>query len=736
MEKNVLLPKTSFTSKSEWKEREPKFLKFWKDENVFSTRNEKNNDGEFLLHDGPPYANGKLHLGHFLNKLLKDSFMKFNLMQGKKVNMRLGFDCHGLPTELEVLKLNPELSNDDTLLRKKYFSFSKNQMEKQLKQMEKWGLTCDWNPYYTTEKNYETKELEMLYFFLNKNLLYQEKRPVWYSPTSKSVLAESELEYKDVVDNTLYVKFPSEDFNFLAWTTQPWTLLGNKGLAVNPEMLYKKVLFNNELYVVEKEMNFDGDVVSEFLGSELVGKQYTNLFDNTSYTVVAADYVKSGSGTGVVHLCPMHGEDDFEALKVSYDNLVDSDGLLSNGVYWEDSFEMMKTLSLENNSYFKEEKYSHEYPFDWRSKRKVLMLLENQFFLDLKPMKRKVKATLENVVFSDEKSKKRLVNTVLSRERWCLSRQRKWGFPLALFLQEGKPFVNKESQEYLLELFKEKGSLVWFESSVEDLLPENLKHLKDTLVKYEFTMDVWFDSSVSWYSVMNGVSDMYLEGSDQSRGWFQGSLLTCLGKEKKSPFKQLFTHGFVLDADGKKMSKSLGNVVEVEELMKDWNSDVLRLWVYSSDVKSDVRWSKEKMEKCGEAYFKLRNTLKFMLGNLYGYNGEEFEKNEKDALGLSLSDELLNSCKSEMENMNLRGVYENLMNFVREYSSSYLDLELKSDLYEAEVTDEKRLRKQEVLYKGFLNMVKVLSYVTPYLAEDAYSNLSDNLRKEKSVYYL
>lgn len=662
--------------------------------------------------------------------------MKFNLMQGKKVNMRLGFDCHGLPTELEVLKLNPELSNDDTLLRKKCFSFSKNQMEKQLKQMEKWGLTCDWNPYYTTEKNYETKELEMLYFFLNKNLLYQEKRPVWYSPTSKSVLAESELEYKDVVDNTLYVKFPCEDFNFLAWTTQPWTLLGNKGLAVNSEMLYKKVLFNNEYYVVEKEMDFDGDVVSEFLGSDLVGKEYTNLFDNTNYKVVAADYVKSGSGTGVVHLCPMHGEDDFEALTVDSDNLVDSDGLLNNGVYWEDSFDMMKELSLENKSYFKDEKYSHEYPFDWRSKRKVLMLLENQFFLDLKPMKRKVKAVLEDVVFSDEKSKRRLVNTVLSRERWCLSRQRKWGFPLALFLEDGKPFVNKESQEYLVELFKEKGSLVWFESSVENLLPDSLKHLKDTLVKCEFTMDVWFDSSVSWYSVMNGVSDMYLEGSDQSRGWFQGSLLTCLGKEKKSPFKQLFTHGFVLDADGKKMSKSLGNVVEVEELMKDWNSDVLRLWVYSSDVKSDVRWSKEKMEKCGEAYFKLRNTLKFMLGNLYGYNGEEFEKNEKDALGLSLSNELLVSCKTEMENMNLRGVYENLMNFVREYSSSYLDLELKSDLYEAEVTDEKRLRKQEVLYKGLLNMVKVLSYVTPYLAEDAYSNLPENLRKEKSVYYL
>ncbi len=735
MKKEVLLPKTSFTSKSEWKEREPKFLKFWKEENVFAKRSEENTGDVFVLHDGPPYANGHLHLGHYLNKLLKDSFMKFYLIQGRKVNMRVGFDCHGLPTELEVLKLNPDLA-DDNLLRKKCYSFSKNQMEKQLKQMDKWGLTCDWNSYYTTDKEYKTKELEMFYYFLNENLLYQEKRPVWYSPSSKSVLAESELEYKDVVTDTLFVKFSCEDFYFLAWTTQPWTLLGNKGLGVHPEMHYKKVLLNNEYYVVEKNMDFDGEVVSEFLGSELVDKEYLNLFDNKNYKVVSAEYVRSGSGTGVVHLCPMHGEDDFEVLNVSYDNLVDNNGNLFNGVYWEDSFNMMKELSVDNKSYFKDEKYSHEYPFDWRSKRKVLMMLENQFFLDLKPMKSKVKEVLENVQFSDEKSKNRLVTTVLSRERWCLSRQRKWGFPLALFLQDNKPFVNKESQEYLTKLFSEKGSLVWFESSVEDLLPESLKHLKDDLVKCEFTMDVWFDSSVSWYSVLNGVSDMYLEGSDQSRGWFQGSLLTSLGKNNKVPFKKLFTHGFVLDAEGKKMSKSLGNVVEVEDLMKEYNSDVLRLWVYSSNVKGDVKWSKEMMEKCGESYFKLRNTLKFMLGNLYGYNGEEFEMSEKDLLGFEMAKNLELSCKLEMENMNLRGVYENLMNFVKEYSSKYLDLELKSDLYEAELNDTKRLKKQEVLFKSFVYLLKVLSYVTPYLAEDAYSNLNVNLKTKKTIFFL
>jgi isoleucyl-tRNA synthetase len=734
MEKNVLLPKTTFTSKSEYTAREPKLRKFWEENNVFQLRNEQNEE-EFNLHDGPPYANGKLHLGHFLNKLLKDSFMKFYLMQGKRVNMKLGFDCHGLPTELEVLKLNPELSNDENLLRRECYKFSRKQMDKQLKQMSKWGLTADFEKYFTTDRTYEHKELEMLFYFLNENLLYQEKRPVWYSPSSKSVLAESELEYKVVTDNTLYVKFPCEDFSFLAWTTQPWTLLGNKGLAVNPEMSYKKVLFENEYYVVEENYEL-GETVETFLGEELVGKTYLNLFDDKQYKVVSADYVRSGSGTGVVHLCPMHGEDDYETLKQTHNNLTDDNGCLFNGTHWEKSFEMMKELSLNNNSYFKEEEYEHEYPYDWRSKQKVLMQLENQFFLNLKPMKHQFKKVLNDLQFSDKKSKNRLVKTLLSRERWCLSRQRKWGFPLVLFLKNGKPFVNKESQEYLLDLFKENGSLCWFEMSVEELLPKSLKHMSDKLEKCEFTMDVWFDSSVSWYSVLGQSADMYLEGTDQSRGWFQGSLLTSLGKTGEPPFKKLFTHGFVVDKDGRKMSKSLGNVVEVEDLMKTWNTDVLRLWVYSSDVKTSVKCSDESLKSCGEAYFKLRNTLKFLLGNLYGYEKQEFEMSEKDLNGLRLSEELLQNCTEEMENMNLRLVYDNVMNFVREYSSKFLDLELKCDLYEADLTDEKRLRKQEVLYKSLLNLLKVLSYVTPYLAEDAYQNLEKELKEFESVFFL
>lgn len=734
----VLLPKTTFTSKSEWKNREPMLLKFWEDNKVFEKRNEQNTKGTFNLHDGAPYANGKLHLGHYLNKLLKDSFMKFNLMEGKKVDMRLGFDCHGLPTELEVLKLNPDLSEDENLLRHECFKFSRKQMEKQMKQMKKWGLTCNWDAYFTTSRDYEYNELKMLHHFLNANMLYQEKRPVWYSPTSKSVLAESELEYKEVDTNTMYVMFKTNDYFLLTWTTQPWTLLGNKALAVHSDLTYKKVLHKGSYYVVEENYNLEGEVSETFLGSTLEGVEYKNNFDSKSYKVVLAEYVRDAkeSGTGVVHLCPMHGEDDYDVLKTSYENLVDKNGYLENGLYWEDSFNYMKELAMENGTFFSEELYTHDYPFDWRSKRKVLMMLENQFFLDLKPMKKCLVEKLNDVQFSDMKSKNRLVATSLSRERWCLSRQRKWGFPLALFLKDGHPFVNLESQKYLEKLFEENGSMCWFEYSVEDLLPNKLKSLANQLEKCQFTMDVWFDSSVSWSAVLSDKADMYLEGTDQSRGWFQGSLLTSLGKDNKVPFKKLFTHGFVVDDKGRKMAKSLGNGVEVEELMKEWNSDVLRLWVYSSDVKRDIKWSKDVMKSSGETYFKLRNTLKFLLGNLYGYNGESFNKTGTDKMGLVMGEQLLNNSKVEMEDMNLRGVYDNLTSFVKDYSSRYLDLELKCDLYEAELTSEKRLRKQEVLYKTLLNLLKVLAYVTPFLAEDAYQNLPDNLKDKESVFYL
>ena len=302
----------------------------------------------------------------------------------------------------------------------------------------------------------------------------------------------------------MYVKFKAEDFYLLTWTTQAWTLLGNKALGVHSDLTYKKVLHNGEYYVVEENCVLEGETVDTFLGSMLEGVEYTNTFDSKQYKVLLADYVRdaSESGTGVVHLCPMHGEDDYDVLRTSYDNLVDKEGYLPNGLYWEDSFEYMKGLAVTNGSFFSEEAYTHDYPFDWRTKRKVLMMLENQFFLDLKPMKECLVEKLEDVQFSDTKSKNRLVATSLSRERWCLSRQRKWGFPLALFLEDGNPFVNLESQQYLEELFEENGSMCWFEYSVEDLLPENLKHLAPSLEKCQFTMDVWFDSSVSCSAVM------------------------------------------------------------------------------------------------------------------------------------------------------------------------------------------------------------------------------------------
>lgn len=741
----VLLPKTSFSTKSNWLENEPRFMELWKTKDVFNRRNALNTEKTFVLHDGPPYANGNLHLGHFVNKVMKDFFVKFHMMRGYNSDMTVGFDCHGLPTELEVLKLKQDLT--DNQLRQECFKYSSKQLEKQKKQMSTWGLTYNSNHYATTQYSYEAKELFLLHDFLNKGLLYQEERPVWYSPSNKTVLAESELEYKETSTDTLYARYYCDEkgFYFLTWTTQPWTLLGNMGLAVNRKATYQKYKLNQEYYVVMKgNYSFfnEAELVEEFSGESLLNLEYNNPMGNVDvkYFVQHANFVKEGSGTGVVHLCPAHGEEDFEALSnVESENLVDDNGnLFMLNTYWEDSFELMKELTKKHSMYFSEETLTHDYPYDWRSKKKVLMRLEKQFFLNLDELKDNSLANLSNVQFSNSAGKNRLKKAVSMRQRWCLSRQRKWGFPMALFLkQDGTVFLNKESQMHLEELFEKYGSRVWFENDVEYLLPDNLKHLATELTKCEHTVDVWFDSSVSWFSVLNNrTADMYLEGSDQSRGWFQGSLLLSTAYKNESPFKKLFTHGFVVDKDGKKMSKSLGNVVTVEEARKAYNTDLLRLWVLNANVHEDLKYSDEFMKTCGDAYFKLRNTVKFLLGNMYGYDGLNHELLQKDKDELEFSKVMLDKCCGHMEEMNLRLAFETVLTHVKDFSSRYVNVPLKCDLYEAGLLDEKRQRSQQVLFNVLLDVLKTLAFMTPYLAEDAYQNLPDNLKKHDSVFFL
>jgi isoleucyl-tRNA synthetase len=725
-EKNLNMPQTDFTQRSESLKREPELLKLWNELDVLKLRNELNSD-TFTLHDGPPYANGDVHVGHVLNKVLKDMVVKYQLMSGKKVNFRPGFDCHGLPTELAVLKKHGKL--DVSELRVKCKEWATEYSDKQRESFKSLGVFAEWdNPYYTMSPEFEVGQLKVLYKLLNDGLMYLDSRPVYYSPSSRTVLAESELEYKNRKDKSAYFTLDAEDGRLLlVWTTQPWTALGNVAVCVNNRLTYVTVEQDSKLYVVAKDLAhvLSGVVVDEYSGESLVGLKYHNKLTNTEGVVVSDKFVKSNSGTGLVHLCPAHGEDDFDVCQkhnLSCDDLTDSGGkLLLNGLFCLDQgSESVLDMMKENGMLYSTSEYEHSYPHDWRTNGPVYFKLTEQFFLDLAELKEKVLAVLPTVDFTEERWKNRLTNMLNLRDRWCLSRQRKWGFPLAVFLKDGKPFTHPELEAHLFELFKQNGSDVWFNSTEDELLPEQFKNTG--LVKCDYTLDVWFDSGVSWYSVVGGQSDVYFEGSDQHRGWFQSSLLTSVAMTGEAPYKKVLTHGFVLDDKGRKMSKSLGNVVEPKTVQQKYNTDVLRLWAAVVNYGDDAQLGDGVLKSCSEYYFKFRNTLKYLLGNMYGYDFREVQLNEKDRLALTRCDAMYNNCLKSYSEYNFRKVFEELMSWVSEFSSQYLDNQTKSFLYEYDVNSDERQQCQYVLRYALERFMKVLAPMCSFLAEDAYQH--------------
>lgn len=583
-------------------------------------------------------------------------------------------------------------------------------------------------------KDYESKQLEVLYNFLNSGLVYLDNRPVHYSPSSRTVLAESELEYKTRRDLSAYFTFDLEDGRkLLCWTTQPWTVLGNVAVCVNQDLDYVDVKLSDVTYVVAKSRLslVDGEVLSQYKGTDLVGLTYSNKLGKDG-VVVSDSFVKSDSGTGLVHLCPSHGEDDYEVCKkngLSGSDLTDPSGRLENGLFCLDKGSEW-VVSQMGDMLFKSEVYEHSYPHDWRTGGPVYFKLTEQFFLDLTNLKDDALKALDDVNFSEDKWKNRLTNMLRSRDRWCLSRQRKWGFPLAVFMKDGKPFLNKEVELHLVKLFTEFGSNVWFDRPEDELLPNEFKSLG--LVKCDYTLDVWFDSGVSWYSVVGGQSDVYFEGSDQCRGYYQSSLLTSVALTGKAPYKNLVTHGFVLDQNGRKMSKSLGNVVDPKEMQSKWNSDVLRLWVSVVNYADDAQLGDKVLKSCGDYYFKFRNTLKYLLGNMYGFNNENVTLTKKELVALQRGDLMYKNVLDSYSQMNFRKAFEELMSWVTDFSSQYLDVETKSYLYEYDLESDDRQRCQYVLKYNLEKFMKALAPMCSFLSEDAYQNYL--FKKHESVF--
>jgi isoleucyl-tRNA synthetase len=741
-EKKLNMPMTTFSLRPNYQLKEKELLEKWKTENTFLLANNSNKQNEtFCLHDGPPYANGSVHMGHALNKVLKDCVVKYNLLNGKYVDFRPGWDCHGMPTELMVEKKYGK--KDVSELRQKCEFFALSQMKKQMDVFEKFGVFADWDKkYLTMDSHYERKELEVLYKMHNDGLLFFDKRPVYYSHATHTVLAESELEYMNVETQTVYLKFKLENgLHLLVWTTQPWTLLGNVAVAVNENFVYSVVSVNGEKMVTLNPEKLEYDKLEYTLkGSDLVGLKYFNPLTNKQSKVVHGNFVTMKDGTGAVHLCPQHGEEDYylcKQLNLEYgEELLDNDGCLKGTnlyCFTEGNLYVMNKLK-EFNLFVKDEKLEHSYPHDWRTKTPVFYKLTKQFFVDLNLLKDGVNNQLSKVEFNHSRYYNRLKSMMGNRKLWCLSRQRSWGLPLAVFLKEGEVFMPKDLQNHVMNLVEENGSNVWFNKNSEDLLPEKYKNMG--LVKCEYTVDVWFDSGTSWHSVLNDKqADVYLEGSDQHRGWFQSSLLTSVMYHSKAPYKKLVTHGFVLDSNGQKMSKSLGNVVDPLDVSKKYNTDVLRLSLLSVDYVNDVKMGDGLFKTASEYYFKFRNTLKYFLGNMYGYNNEEFTLEEMDFKQMELNKKHMEKCKLYYEQYDFKNVVFSMLDYVNETSSQYLNNTTKSYLYEYDVNSNERKKCQMVLFDCLMSMLKTLAPLCPFMAEDVYSHLPENLKNNSSVFY-
>lgn len=725
MKKNLNMPKTDFPMKANSLKKESDLVKLWEDLDLVNLRNEQNTGEMFILHDGPPFANGNPHIGHVLNKILKDMVVKYHLMKGDKVHFRPGFDCHGLPIEMAVQKKFGKL--DTTVVRQKCHEWAAEVSKNQMDVMKSFGIFADWkNPYFTMSKDYETKQLEVLYHLLNKKIIYTDSRPIYYSPSSRTVLAEAELEYKFRKDLSVYFTFDLEDGRkLLVWTTQPWTLLGNVASCVNPDFDYVDVKLNDVTYVLVKEkldLLPGGELLRQYKGRDLQGLTYTSSM-GLNGKVVCDELVTSTDGTGVLHLCPGHGEEDFDICKrnglYGYDLTDLSGNLLGTDKFCLDEGSEM-VVSQMGNMLFKSEYYNHSYPHDWRTGKPVYFKLTKQFFVDLTSLKLDASAALSDVTFSDKKWKERLLKMVGTRDRWCVSRQRKWGFPLAVFLKDGQPFLDKELETHLIDLFSKFGSNVWFDKSEDDLLPDKFKNLG--LVKCNDTLDVWFDSGSSWHCAVGNTSDMYFEGHDQHRGWFQSSLLLSVAMTGKAPYKQVWTHGFVLDGKGRKMSKSLGNVIDPQVIQKKYNNDIIRLWVFMSNYDDDVQLSDKTLKSCGECYFRFRNTLRYLLGNMYGYNSGECELREKDLVAIKRCQLMYDNVLSCYSKMDLRQAFDEIMTWMLEFSSQYIDNDTRTYLYEYDLESKERQRCQYVLKHILELSMKALAPMCPFLAEEAYQH--------------
>ena len=763
----LLMPETSFQMRGNLPENEKLQRGKWEKMDLYNKVREKNKGKTpFVLHDGPPYANGNIHIGHAMNKILKDFVNRYKMMSGYDMIYIPGWDTHGLPIEQAVTNSGVDRkSMDKADFRALCEKYAYEQIEKQKKGFKELNVLADWDhPYITLQKELEARQIEVFAEMAKKGLIFKGLKPVYWSPSSESALAEAEIEYHDRKDSSIYVAFPVVEGNdtvnvgdnLVIWTTTPWTLPCNTGIAISEKFDYAKVLVNDKYYIVANELLEDlakefgwenYEVVNVFTGDKFAGVKYKHVFMDRVAPVIDGFHVTLDAGTGLVHIAPMYGADDFiigKEYNLEMINGIDDQGVLNelsgpfNGLFFEDANKAVTAKLDELGVLLKLKFITHSYPHDWRTKKPIIFRATKQWFCSIDKIRDDLLKELENnVKFHTEWGKKRLYNMIHDRGDWCISRQRVWGVPIPIFYNEdGSEIVDYDVMMHVADLFRKYGSNVWFEKEAKDLLPEgytNPASPNGNFTKEEDIMDVWFDSGSTWNGVLieQGLpypSDMYLEGSDQYRGWFNSSLICGVAVTGKAPYKELVSHGFTLDGNGNKMSKSLGNVIVPADMVRLHGSDILRLWVASTDYTEDVRISDDLIKQVKESYRKIRNTYKFMLGNLkdFDYTKDSVKYEDMPYYDKYMMNELNKFTKNVLEeynNYNFQNVYKLVNNFVSfTLSNFYLDF-TKDILYIEKADSLVRRSVQTVLYNILNNEVKLLAPILPYTSEEVYSLL-------------
>ena len=766
------LPQTNFQMKANLVKKEPEMLKFWEEKEIYKkTLETRENAPTYLLHDGPPYANGDIHLGTAMNKILKDFVTRYKTMRGYRVPYVPGWDTHGLPIEHRVTTtLGEEAKNKSAVeIRKLCKEFALKFVDIQREEFKRLGVKGDWeNPYITLNPDYEYHILDVFKTLVENGNVYRGNKPVYWCPTCRTALAEAEIEYHDHESPSIYVKFQMIDdpkTYVVIWTTTPWTIPANVAIALHPDYTYVKIKVGEEYWVVAEgllqkfsaEVGINFEIVEKFAGKDLEYKETKHpLYDRKS-VIVLADYVTLEDGTGCVHTAPGHGEEDYHTgLKYNLPVLspVDGEGRFTKeaGKYeglkiWDANKVIVEDLK-NIGALIKVSKISHSYPHCWRCKGPVMFRATPQWFISVNKnnLRGKVLEEIKKVKWYPAWGENRITAMVQERPDWTISRQRVWGTPIpAVVCKEcGEVILDSKVVEHFANIVKEKGTDTWFELDVSELVPADFSCPacgSKNFEKTHDTLDVWIDSGCSWEAVIRSKGekfpvDLYLEGDDQHRGWFQSSIFLATAKAGTAPFKSVVTHGFIKDEQGRKMSKSLGNVIDPLEIVDKYGADILRLWVASTDFFDNIRVGKNIIEQQVEVYRKLRNTLRYLLSNLYDFTEADLLPYEKllplDKWALGRLQKFIEQVTQYYEEFEYSKVYNATVKYcTTELSSVYLDI-VKDRLYVEAKDSLYRRSAQTVLHYILEALVKILAPIIPFTTEEAYQE--SHLKKFESVH--